>query len=82
MNAFFAAIGQAISAFVTFLSNPYTQAALFIASGVQSHRTNKKLKRGQDILLTKFGTGGGIPVVYGTRRVAGTVVFMETVANK
>lgn len=82
MNAFFAAIGQAISAFVTFLSNPYTQAALFIASGVQSHRTNKKLKRGQDILLTKFGTGGGIPIVYGTRRVAGTVVFMETVANK
>ena len=82
MNAFFAAIGQAISAFVTFLSNPYTQAALFIASGVQSHRTNKKLKRGQDILLTKFGTGAGIPVVYGTRRVAGTVVFMETVANK
>jgi Cu/Ag efflux protein CusF len=82
MGAFFAAIGQAISTFVTFLSNPYTQAALFIASGVQSHRTNKKLKRGQDILLTKFGTGAGIPVVYGTRRVAGTVVFMETVANK
>ena len=84
MIEFFKAAYQAFKTWTA--ANPktwaYIKALPVIAQGVQAHSTNKKLKRGQDILLTKFGTGAGIPVVYGTRRVAGTVVFMETVNNK
>ena len=57
--------------------------ALFIAQGVASHKAAMKAKAtGADILLQKYGTGKGIPVIYGTRRVAGTVVYMETQNNR
>ncbi len=78
MIEFLRSVGAAI---VTFYKNNQfaIQLGLMAAQGIQAHRTNKKLKKGQDILLTKYGTGDGIPVIYGTRRAAGTVVFMETV---
>ena len=80
MGNFFAAIGTAIYNFIT---NPVVQAVLFVAQGVTAHQAAMKAKRtGADILLQKYGTGGGIPVIYGTRRVAGTVVYMETQNNR
>jgi len=79
LGTFLKATGEAI---IGFLTSPKVQLALMAAQGIQAHRTNKKLKKGQDILLTKYGTGDGIPVIYGTRRAAGTVVFMETVNQK
>ena len=81
MFEFFKAIGTAIETF--YLEHQIAiQISLMAAQGIQAHRTNKKLKKGQEILLTKYGTGDGIPVIYGTRRAAGTVVFMETVNQK
>ena len=76
---FFRAVGRSI---IGFLTSPQVQLALMAAQGIQAHRTNKKLKKGQEILLTKYGTGDGIPVIYGTRRAAGTVVFMEQSIKK
>ena len=72
----FIAVGRAV---FNFLSRPAVQLTLFVASGVYSHIKTQELKKtGQEILLTKFGTGDGMPVIYGTRRVAGTVVYMGT----
>ena len=80
VGRFFLAVGKAIG---SFFGNAYVQAALFVASGVSSHQAMMKAKRqGAEILLQKYGTGGGMPVIYGRRRVGGTVVFMETVNNK
>jgi len=80
MGNFFAAIGTAIYNFIT---SPVVRAVLFVAQGVTAHQAAMKAKRtGADILLQKYGTGGGIPVIYGTRRVAGTVVYMETQNNR
>ena len=48
-----------------------------------AHKQAMKAKRtGAEILLQKYGTGAGMPVIYGTRRVAGTVVYMNTTNNK
>ena len=78
--AVFLSVGKAI---FNFLSKPAVQLSLFVAQGVMSHQAAMKAKRtGADILLQKYGTGGGIPVIYGTRRVAGTVVYMETQNNR
>ena len=56
---------------------------LSVAQGIKSYRQAKKLeKEANQLLIQKYGTGGGIPVIYGTRRVAGTVVFAETVNNR
>ena len=73
-------IGAAIWGFLT---RPAVQLSLFVAQGVMAHQKALKLKgKGADVLLQKYGTGGGIPVIYGTRRVGSTVVHMETVNNK
>ena len=54
-----------------------------VGSGIKSYQQAKKLERkGQDILIQKYGTGDNIPVVYGTRDVAGTVLLAETINNK
>lgn len=57
-----------------------------VLGGVQAYRANKQardLKRkASELLITKFGTGEHIPVLYGRRRVAGTVLFAETVNQK
>tara|TARA_R100000654_G_scaffold821_4_gene3181 strand:+ start:13126 stop:15879 length:2754 start_codon:yes stop_codon:yes gene_type:complete len=85
MGQFFATVGSAIVNFFTGAASAavYVQAALFTAQGVMSHKARMKAKRqGAEILLQKYGTGGGMPVVYGRRRVGSTVVFMETVNNK
>ena len=76
----FMQIGAAI---FSFLTKPAVQLSLFVVSGVMAHQKAMKLKgKGADVLLQKYGTGGGIPVIYGTRRVGSTVVHMETVNNK
>ena len=57
--------------------------AISVAQGIKSYRQAKKLEReANQLLIQKYGTGGGIPVVYGTRRIAGTVVFADTVNNR
>ena len=76
---------RAIGAIKTFFQTYATaiQIALFVAQGVSAHKAAMKAKRtGADILLQKYGTGAGMPVIYGTRRVAGTVVYMNTTNNK
>lgn len=83
--SFWAKVGSAIYNFFTGASSvgTYVQAALFTAQGVMSHKARMKAKRqGAEILLQRYGTGGGMPVIYGRRRVGSTVVFMETVNNK
>ncbi len=68
---------------LSFLSKPAVQIGLFVAQGVASHRAAKKLeKEGAEILLQKYGTGGAMPVIYGTRRVGSTVVYMNTINNR
>ncbi|QDP51760.1 MAG: putative tip attachment protein J [Prokaryotic dsDNA virus sp.] len=82
---FFAKIGASIVKFFSgkAAAMTYVQTAFFVAQGVLSHKARMKAQRsGADILLQKYGTGGGMPVIYGRRRVAGNVVFMETVNNK
>lgn len=72
----FISIGQVVW---NFLTKPAVTIGLFVASGVYAHlQVQKAKKTGQEILLTQFGTGGAMPIIYGTRRVAGTVVFMNT----
>ena len=86
MNPF--SIGAVIEAVMAFVSSvgTFLRYAGYVYMGVssyQNYKAGKALQRAsQEILLTKYGTGGGIPVIYGTRRVGGTVVFMETVNNK
>lgn len=83
--SFFAQVGAAIASFFTGKASvgAYLQAALFTAQGVMSHKAAMKAKRkGADILLQKYGTGQGMPVIYGSRRVGSTVVYMETKNNK
>tara|TARA_R100001163_G_scaffold9379_3_gene8995 strand:+ start:5384 stop:10621 length:5238 start_codon:yes stop_codon:yes gene_type:complete len=47
--------------------------------GVKNFRTAKKLQdQGQDILATKTGQGGKIPIIYGRRRVGSTLLYMDT----
>ena len=57
-----------------------------VLGGVQAYRANKQAKdlkkRASELLITKFGTGEYIPVLYGRRRIAGTVLFAETVKQK
>lgn len=64
-----------------FMSKPI-EATFRVIMGVSAFKQYKAMealkKQGQELLLTKYGTGGGIPVLYGLRRVGGTVVFMDT----
>ena len=57
-----------------------------VIGGVQAYQANKQAKelrrKANNLLVTKFGTGEAIPVLYGRRRIAGTVVFAETVNQK
>ena len=85
MGQFFATVGGAILKFLKGKAaiGTYIQAALITAQGIMSHKARMKAKRqGAELLLQKYGTGGGMPVIYGRRRVGSTVVFMETVNNK
>jgi hypothetical protein len=50
-----------------------------LATGIKGWRQARKLqKKGQDILATKTADGGKIPVIYGTRRVGSTLLYMDT----
>ena len=74
---------KAIGKIFKFVTSPAVQLSLFVAQGVMAHRAAMKAKRtGADILLQKYGTGAGMPVIYGTRRVGSTVVYMNTINNK
>lgn len=57
-----------------------------VIGGVQAYQANKQAqdlrRKANNLLITKYGTGESIPVLYGRRRVAGTVVFAETVNQK
>ena len=57
-----------------------------VIGGVQAYQANKQAKelrrKANNLLVTKFGTGEAIPVLYGRRRIAGTVLFAETVNQK
>ena len=54
-----------------------------VAMGVKNWRTVRDmLAKGQDIMGTKVAAGGGIGIVYGTRRVGSTIVYMDTSANR
>ena len=58
----------------------------YVGSGVASYKSYKKAKKlekqANQLLVQKYGTGGGIPVSYGTRRVAGTVLYANTINNR
>jgi hypothetical protein len=58
----------------------------YVGSGVASYKSYKKAKKlekqANQLLIQKYGTGGGIPVSYGTRRVAGTVLYANTINNR
>jgi hypothetical protein len=58
----------------------------YVGSGVASYKSYKKAKKlekqANQLLIQKYGTGGGIPVAYGTRRVAGTVLYANTINNR
>jgi hypothetical protein len=87
MGSFFAAVGSRIlqyAAYAIDLARGMSIATgLTIAQGVYAHKTAMKAKRkGADILLQKYGTGQGMPIIYGSRRVGSTVVYMETKNNK
>ena len=87
MGSFFAAVGSQIlqyTAYAIDLARGMSIATgLTIAQGVYAHKTAMKAKRkGADILLQKYGTGQGMPIIYGSRRIGSTVVYMETKNNK
>ena len=82
MGQFFAWVGTKIAEIWAWAqANPWT-AAFRVVTGISAYnqyKTAQDLKnQGREILLTKYGTGGGMPVCYGTRRLGGTVVFMDT----
>ena len=79
----FTAVVQALKTFFTGQAafSTYVQVAAFVHSGVQSYKARMAAKRAGELLVQKYGTGGSIPVIYGTRRVAGTVVHMETTSG-
>ena len=58
----------------------------YVGSGVASYKSYKKAKKlekqANQLLIQKYGTGGGIPVSYGTRRLAGTVLYANTINNR
>jgi len=61
----------------TFLQNALIVITAIV--GVKNFRTAKKLQdQGQDILATKTGQGGKIPIIYGRRRVGSTLLYMDT----
>ena len=68
--------------------DPFTALRILfaVASGVASYKSYKKAKKlekqANQLLLQKYGTGGGIPVAYGTRKVAGTVLYANTINNR
>ena len=78
---FWAKVVQAVTNFFTGQASvgTYLRAALFVGQGVYAQRKALEAKKtGQEILLTRYGTGDSMPVIYGTRRVAGNVVYMNT----
>jgi hypothetical protein len=78
----FMAVGQAVSGFFGAYGAAISTGA-FIAQGIYAHKAAMKAKRmGADILLQKYGTGQGMPIIYGSRRIGSTVVYMETKNNK
>jgi hypothetical protein len=78
----FMAVGQAVAGFFGTYGAVISTGA-FIAQGIYAHKAAMKAKRmGADILLQKYGTGQGMPIIYGSRRVGSTVVYMETKNNK
>ena len=68
--------------------DPFTALKIlfYVGSGVASYKSYKKAKKlekqANQLLIQKYGTGGGIPVSYGTRRVAGTVLYANTINNR
>ena len=61
----------------TFLQNALIVITAIV--GIKNYKTAKKLQdQGQDILATKTGQGGKIPIIYGRRRVGSTLLYMDT----
>ena len=57
--------------------------AATIAMGVRNfQKMQEMLSKGQAILATKVAQGGKIPVIYGSRRVGSTVVYLDTADNR
>ena len=71
------AVGKVVSAVVNFVASPFM--GLFGAPTAAS--TESETARQQGILVQQQGSNVNIPVVYGFRKVAGTVVFAETGSN-
>ena len=57
--------------------------AATIAMGVRNfQKMQEMLSKGQSILATKVAQGSKIPVIYGSRRVGSTVVYLDTADNR
>jgi hypothetical protein len=56
--------------------------AFYIYAGVSAVKSWREasalMKEGQDVLATKHPAGGKLPILYGTRRVGSTIVYMDT----
>lgn len=68
------AVGNVLSAVVNFVASPFM--GLFGMPDTPSNNTEAERITG--VLVQRQGTNVNIPVVYGFRKVAGTVVFAET----
>jgi hypothetical protein len=68
------AVGKVVSAVVNFVASPFM--GMF---GVPDAPTDSaESQRQQGVLIQQQGSNVNIPVIYGFRKVAGTVVFAET----
>ena len=68
------AVGKVVSSVINFVASPFMGAL-----GTPDATTdNKETARQQGILIQQQGSSSNIPVVYGYRKLAGTVVFAET----
>jgi hypothetical protein len=67
------AVGKVVSAVINFVASPFM--GLF---GVPDQGSQQEAQRQQGILVQQQGSNVDIPVVYGYRKLAGTVVYAET----
>ena len=68
------AVGKVVSAVVNFVASPFM--GLFGTPDAPSDQA--EAARQQGVLIQQEGSNVNIPVVYGYRKIAGTVVFAET----
>lgn len=87
VSAFFAAIGGFVKKVLATKIAGFTVQSILtaatIAMGVRNfQKMQEMLSKGQSILATKVAQGGKIPVIYGSRRVGSTVVYLDTADNR